>query len=560
MEYDMEDFFKDCVRLYAELTDTDPSTYPKSGAPFGPELTTLEDGQGGPRGEVVPPAEEALAECLRLNAQVGPPDREITAGGPPLDDHDAPDPRPPAPSGLLQPIAAKVLMKILYGARMARYDLLNAVCKLAACVTKWTEQQDIDLFRLICYIQSTLHYRLVSWVGDDISEVWIRQYADADLASDIRTHRSTSANSQKIYGPYTRAYQSCNSRRQTATSHSTLEAEIVSADEALRRELLPALPLWRKLLDREPRAEFMEDNQAVVKVCKAGGSQKLMHLPRTHRIDASAVAEQFSRGTVDLVYTPTQDQAADIGTKRFDQPASWVKVLYLTQIVAPSFWTSDSYKDYLDSQFEGEQGLPVQPGGILKPKLGPNSPLKKPGAKIPGKTAKKKPKRQNKGKPPPDAPPRLLTKQQARTTDAAPAPMGLCAKHTKHTELPDSLSVDGCANDVIPTVTLALPAVLSAVQEAQRDDPNRVRELTRVRDCPGGHDNNTELGAVAQSKEPDNQENNRQAERENAKSGREAVLAVPERAGHGQSGGMRDAMQTHPEDYSYSTANSQSGG
>eukprot|EP00959_Pyramimonas_sp_CCMP1952_P263310 5506151-Pyramimonas_sp.AAC.1 len=69
----------------------------------------------------------------------------------------------------------------------------------------------------------------------------------------------------------------------------------------------------------------MEDNQAVAKVCKAGGSQKLMHLPRTHRVDASAVAEQFARGTVDLAYCPTHDQAADIGAKRFEQPPSWTK-------------------------------------------------------------------------------------------------------------------------------------------------------------------------------------------------------------------------------------------
>ena len=40
---DMEDFFKSCVQAYAELTDTDPATYPKSGTPFGPELTSLED-------------------------------------------------------------------------------------------------------------------------------------------------------------------------------------------------------------------------------------------------------------------------------------------------------------------------------------------------------------------------------------------------------------------------------------------------------------------------------------------------------------------------------------
>eukprot|EP00959_Pyramimonas_sp_CCMP1952_P292118 6109462-Pyramimonas_sp.AAC.1 len=76
-------------------------------------------------------------------------------GGPP-----APGPKPPAQSGLQQPSAAKVMMKILCGARMARPDLLSAVCKTAACVTKWTEQQDIDLFRIICILKATTHYRL----------------------------------------------------------------------------------------------------------------------------------------------------------------------------------------------------------------------------------------------------------------------------------------------------------------------------------------------------------------------------------------------------------------
>ena len=42
------------------------------------------------------------------------------------------------PSGELQGIASKVLMKILYGARMGRYDLLRATCALAAKVTKWS--------------------------------------------------------------------------------------------------------------------------------------------------------------------------------------------------------------------------------------------------------------------------------------------------------------------------------------------------------------------------------------------------------------------------------------
>eukprot|EP00959_Pyramimonas_sp_CCMP1952_P258936 5413427-Pyramimonas_sp.AAC.1 len=43
-------------------------------------------------------------------------------------------------------------MKIQYGVRMARYDLLRALCRAASCITKLTEQQDIDMFSV-----DTLH-------------------------------------------------------------------------------------------------------------------------------------------------------------------------------------------------------------------------------------------------------------------------------------------------------------------------------------------------------------------------------------------------------------------
>ena len=55
----------------------------------------------------------------------------------------------------LKPYAAKVLMKVLYAARYARFDLLRAVCYLAQYITKWDEQCDRRLYRLMCYIDST---------------------------------------------------------------------------------------------------------------------------------------------------------------------------------------------------------------------------------------------------------------------------------------------------------------------------------------------------------------------------------------------------------------------
>eukprot|EP00959_Pyramimonas_sp_CCMP1952_P024208 508089-Pyramimonas_sp.AAC.1 len=178
---------------------------------------------------------------------------------------------------------------------MARFDLLRAVCHAASCITKWTEQQDIDLFRLLCHKKSTTAYNKTSWVGSDMEDVTIRQYSDADLASDLRTHRSTSASRQVIWAPCARANQSMACRRQTCVSRGTLEAEIVAADLALRTQLLPALPLLASLLQREGQCTFVEDNHAVCEVIMAGGSMKLMHLPRSHRVDVAAISEQSTR-------------------------------------------------------------------------------------------------------------------------------------------------------------------------------------------------------------------------------------------------------------------------
>ncbi len=64
---------------------------------------------------------------------------------------------------VLQALAPKVLMKILYAARMARFYLLRAVCDLACFVTKWTAECDRKLHRLICYIATTKSTDRVDW-------------------------------------------------------------------------------------------------------------------------------------------------------------------------------------------------------------------------------------------------------------------------------------------------------------------------------------------------------------------------------------------------------------
>ena len=64
------------------------------------------------------------------------------------------------------------------------------------------------------------------------------------------------------------------SKKQTAVSHSTPEAEIVAIDHALRTVGLPALQLWDILFQRTKTLYVHEDNAACIQVMKTVRSDK----------------------------------------------------------------------------------------------------------------------------------------------------------------------------------------------------------------------------------------------------------------------------------------------
>ena len=99
--------------------------------------------------------------------------------------------------------AASILMKVLYGARMGRFDLLRAINALAKRLTEWDEECDRRLYRLMCYVWSTFSYRQVGWVlpGESID---INLYTDADFAGCPRTQRSTTGIHLQLEGKITR--------------------------------------------------------------------------------------------------------------------------------------------------------------------------------------------------------------------------------------------------------------------------------------------------------------------------------------------------------------------
>ena len=138
-------------------------------------------------------------------------------------------------------IAPKICMKVLYGARMARHDLLRAVSGLAAHFTRWTHECDRKLHRLMCYISTTAHYKQYAWIGDDASQVEPHLYADADLGGCTKSNRSHSGAFLCLRGPNTCFPITTQGVRQTSVSTSTAESELVSMHHAMKKFGIPSL-------------------------------------------------------------------------------------------------------------------------------------------------------------------------------------------------------------------------------------------------------------------------------------------------------------------------------
>ena len=241
----------------------------------------------------------------------------------------------PLNRGSLAPHAASVLMKLLYAARIARFDLLRSINALARNVTKWTKDDDARLHHLMCYVNSTLSLKMIGWVGDKIEDLSLGLFADADFAGCAQSLRSTSGSHLQVQGKFTRFPLAGGSKRQGCVSHSTPEAEIVAADTALRTLGIPALSLWKVLAKVFPQLLFHDDNQGMIGVVRSGRNPTMRHLERTHGISIASMHEHFQKDHFVLIYEITAKMAADIHTKGFKNPMAWKKACMLINLLEP---------------------------------------------------------------------------------------------------------------------------------------------------------------------------------------------------------------------------------
>ena len=114
----------------------------------------------------------------------------------------------------------RILMKVLYTARIARYDLQRAINALGSQVHQWDEECEEDLYRLMCYIKSSLNKRMFGWVGDKAEDIAPHLYADADFAGCATSSRSTTGVHLCLKGKNTYFPLNGVSKKQDAVSHS----------------------------------------------------------------------------------------------------------------------------------------------------------------------------------------------------------------------------------------------------------------------------------------------------------------------------------------------------
>ena len=120
--------------------------------------------------------------------------------------------------------ASSLLMMILFAGRMARFDLRLPTIRLSSYVTRWTSYNDAHIYRLVCFIETTLGYRQEGIIADAVDLLRTVGYADADFAGCYETLRSTTGGHLCIEGPKSHFPLHAVSKRQDSTATSTPEA------------------------------------------------------------------------------------------------------------------------------------------------------------------------------------------------------------------------------------------------------------------------------------------------------------------------------------------------
>ena len=200
-----------------------------------------------------------------------------------------------ATPGKLEKHAAHLVMKLMYGARMALPYLCIVVGRLSSQLTRWTADSDRRLHRIYCFLQDALEIKLTGTLSTaDLKSFKLGAWPDADFNGDVHTTKSTSGYWLEVIGDQGRRFPLCwGARRQGSTTQCTAEAETVSLSSCVKNAAIPMQHLLETIFQREIACEVFEDNSACIAAIKRGYSPSLKHMMRTQRVSLGFLHEIF---------------------------------------------------------------------------------------------------------------------------------------------------------------------------------------------------------------------------------------------------------------------------
>jgi hypothetical protein len=169
--------------------------------------------------------------------------------------------------------------------------------------------------RIIRYVAGTPDHGLHYTRRKD-EQIKLVGYSDADLAGDINTRRSTSG----VIFFLSRNPITWQAAKQRVVALSSCEAEYIAAAGAACQGIWLARLLTDMIKTEVAAPELKVDNQSAIALSK----NPVFH-NRSKHIDIRYhyLCECVDEGLINITYTATEEQLADLLTKALDESGSW---------------------------------------------------------------------------------------------------------------------------------------------------------------------------------------------------------------------------------------------